>query len=179
MNSPDDWDKLRRKIYARDNYTCQTCGATDEVVHAHHIVPKSAGGTDDEENLKTLCGKCHAMMHRLNALTFWLLVPCLWQLGIKFGGINEEGGLRFSAKDVEGLCFTWVKKTIYISDKQGSSFGFKATALLPIEYLDSEGNVISSLPEDFLDALISLWEKLCIERIKIRKGDNGKRNSTT
>lgn len=163
----------------RDNYTCQNCGATNEVVHAHHIVPRYTGGTDNEENLQTLCGKCHAVTHQLNGLTFWLLVPCLWQLGIKFGEINEDGGLRFRAKDVEGLCFRWIKKTIYISDRPGSSFRFKATALLPIEYLDSEGNIISSLPEGFLDALIPLWEKLCTERIKIRKVNPGKINSTS
>jgi len=179
MNSHDDWNKLRHKIYARDNHTCQICGATNEMVHAHHIVWRHDGGTNDEENLQTLCGKCHAMRHGLNALTFWLLVPCLWQLGVKFGEINEDGGLLLSAKDVEGLCFTWIKKAIYISDRPDSSFRFKATALLPIEYLDSEGNVISSLPEGFFDALIPLWKKLCIERIKIRKVNTGKINSTS
>jgi 5-methylcytosine-specific restriction endonuclease McrA len=51
------WPVLRASILARDGWTCQLCGgrATD----VDHIVPRSAGGTDDPANLRSLCGPCH------------------------------------------------------------------------------------------------------------------------
>jgi hypothetical protein len=55
-------------VYERDNYTCQNCGRPggekrDVELHAHHIVPKSSGGTHSKSNLKTLCKDCHSAVH--------------------------------------------------------------------------------------------------------------------
>ena len=41
---------------------CAVCGTTKNLEH-HHIIPKSDGGTDDETNFLTLCGKHHAAVH--------------------------------------------------------------------------------------------------------------------
>lgn len=65
---PDDWDSRRRRVYKRDKYTCQNCGARggsngNAELHAHHIVPKSKGGSHDLDNLKTLCSHCHNTIH--------------------------------------------------------------------------------------------------------------------
>lgn len=60
---PDDWDELRREIYARDGYTCRNCGADKIELHAHHIVPLSVGGSNELSNLVTLCRECHAKLH--------------------------------------------------------------------------------------------------------------------
>lgn len=53
------WQKLRRVILARDLYLCQACRratATD----VDHITPKVQGGTDEAENLQSLCHACHS-----------------------------------------------------------------------------------------------------------------------
>jgi len=68
---PPDWDTRRRKVYKRDNFRCQNCGATggkkgDRELHAHHIVPKSRNGTNNISNLKTLCKACHDAVHYKN-----------------------------------------------------------------------------------------------------------------
>ncbi len=60
---PPNWDELRRKVYQRDGYRCLNCSATNEPVHAHHIVPASRGGSHRLSNLATLCGSCHAKIH--------------------------------------------------------------------------------------------------------------------
>ena len=65
---PSDWDHRRSKVYKRDNYACQNCGRTggphgNAELHAHHIVPKSKGGTHKTSNLKTLCKGCHDAIH--------------------------------------------------------------------------------------------------------------------
>lgn len=65
---PSDWDSRRRDVYQRDNHTCQNCGAMGgpnghAELHAHHIVPKSRGGTHATSNLITLCKDCHNTVH--------------------------------------------------------------------------------------------------------------------
>ena len=53
---------LRHEVFKRDNYTCQECGATKEdgaKLHIDHIIPVSKGGTDELDNLQTLCDKCN------------------------------------------------------------------------------------------------------------------------
>ena len=53
---------LRHEVFKRDNYTCQECGATKEdgaKLHIDHIIPVSQGGTDELDNLQTLCDKCN------------------------------------------------------------------------------------------------------------------------
>lgn len=65
---PPDWDSRRKEVYRRDNYTCQNCGVKGgpnggAELHAHHIVPKSKGGTHKLSNLKTVCSQCHNAIH--------------------------------------------------------------------------------------------------------------------
>lgn len=56
--------KLRFEILERDQHRCKRCGAspkTDPTVELviDHIVPLSAGGTNDLTNLETLCHSCN------------------------------------------------------------------------------------------------------------------------
>jgi hypothetical protein len=55
----EEWDKIRKKIYKRDDYTCQACGVDGVEVHAVHKTPRSKGGSTTPENLYTLCADCH------------------------------------------------------------------------------------------------------------------------
>ena len=57
------YSSRRSAILRRDNYTCQCCGKKNCRLEVHHIKFKSNGGTDDEENLITLCEDCHKGAH--------------------------------------------------------------------------------------------------------------------
>ena len=57
------YSSRREAILHRDNYTCQCCGKKNCRLEVHHIKFKSNGGTDDEENLITLCENCHKGVH--------------------------------------------------------------------------------------------------------------------
>ena len=46
--------------------TCAACGSTINLQY-HHLIPRSLGGADDETNLITLCGECHAKAHGIQA----------------------------------------------------------------------------------------------------------------
>ena len=52
-------------VMNRDDYTCQCCKGKhkDSKLEVHHIVYRSEGGSDEENNLITLCHTCHKALH--------------------------------------------------------------------------------------------------------------------
>lgn len=69
---PSDWNSRRKQIMERDEFTCQNCGIQggsygNAELHAHHVVPKSRGGSHDVSNLISLCSDCHQTVHSKNA----------------------------------------------------------------------------------------------------------------
>lgn len=59
------FSNMKAFILKRDNYICQHCkGKTkDSNLHVHHIIFRSKGGSDNENNLITLCRTCHNKLH--------------------------------------------------------------------------------------------------------------------
>ena len=57
--------KLRHEVFKRDGYRCRECGASkDETsLEIDHILPVAKGGTNDIDNLQTLCKECNRMKH--------------------------------------------------------------------------------------------------------------------
>ncbi len=56
------WRLLREKVLRRDNYLCVNCMVNGYIVEAtdvDHIVSKERGGSDDINNLQSLCSPCH------------------------------------------------------------------------------------------------------------------------
>lgn len=60
----------RARILSRDGFTCQICGAAQGDpdatnperqlrLHVDHIQPISSGGSNDDDNLRTLCSACN------------------------------------------------------------------------------------------------------------------------
>lgn len=51
----------RFAVLRRDGFACRYCGAKapDVVLHVDHVVPRSAGGSDDEGNLVSACASCN------------------------------------------------------------------------------------------------------------------------
>ena len=59
------FENTKAKVRFRDNYTCQYCKTKNKNVtlEVHHIIFRSNGGSDDENNLITLCHNCHKDLH--------------------------------------------------------------------------------------------------------------------
>jgi hypothetical protein len=57
------WDIVRNYVLDRDGHECQDCGASYRLLHVHHKVPVSRGGSYQTKNLETLCHRCHARRH--------------------------------------------------------------------------------------------------------------------
>jgi len=55
------WMAIRGRILKRDNGLCQARdeGCEGNAVEVHHIVPIELGGTNDDDNLISLCEMCH------------------------------------------------------------------------------------------------------------------------
>ena len=54
--------RLKKDAFKRDNFTCQKCKIQDKTVRileAHHIIPLVMEGSDNLDNIITLCGDCH------------------------------------------------------------------------------------------------------------------------
>lgn len=57
------WAAVRDRILRRDEGTCQAClkgGRITLATEVDHRVPLWAHGTDDDDNLQSLCAPCHA-----------------------------------------------------------------------------------------------------------------------
>ncbi len=50
--------ELRQAIYEHDHYRCVKCGVSADLT-LDHIIPLSKGGTNDRDNLRTLCMPCN------------------------------------------------------------------------------------------------------------------------
>lgn len=54
------WEHIKEKILKRDKWHCLRCGNDKKYnLTVHHIKPRNVGGDNSEENLITLCVKCH------------------------------------------------------------------------------------------------------------------------
>ena len=55
---------VRREVLARDKHQCQApgCGRT-RFLEVHHVKPRNQGGSNESENLMTLCASCHRLWH--------------------------------------------------------------------------------------------------------------------
>ena len=54
------------KVFGMKDTKCAACGINSNL-HYHHLVPRADGGGDEEINIITLCGSCHAKIHRVSA----------------------------------------------------------------------------------------------------------------
>ncbi len=60
---PVSYENLKQQVLRRDRWRCQSCG-TKSNLEVHHKQFRSHSGHDSEENLITLCRRCHAEVHR-------------------------------------------------------------------------------------------------------------------
>lgn len=111
---PADWDRRRKKVYQRDGYQCQRCGASgggsgNAELHAHHKVPKSKGGSHRLSNLTTLCSDCHSQVH-----------------GHAVGGNTSSGGYSSGSG---GRAYTSVEDITSSSQRTGSDSGYSSDSI--------------------------------------------------
>jgi len=60
LEKAETWQ--RKAVLRRDGEECVRCKAIEDLV-VHHITPVEAGGSDDLDNMATLCRSCHHDVH--------------------------------------------------------------------------------------------------------------------
>ncbi len=103
------WQKLRQEILVRDSNKCTICASANGLT-VDHIRELRFGGTNDPDNLRTLCGSCHEDRH-----------------GRKF---LERG---FDAKDDYGEDYKLSKKMAALSEAMLGGEG------IGVKYVDRQG----------------------------------------
>lgn len=58
----EEYEELRLHILRRDGWRCQFCGSMTNL-EVHHQQFRSRSGSDDKNNLITLCHRCHSSVH--------------------------------------------------------------------------------------------------------------------
>ena len=59
---PESYEALWQQVLRRDGWRCQLCG-TMRNLEVHHKQFRSQSGSDSEDNLITLCFRCHKSVH--------------------------------------------------------------------------------------------------------------------
>lgn len=85
---------------------CVACAAKENL-YEHHFLPRSMGGSDDESNIITLCGNCHAIVHgrhkawHVSELTTVALKKAK-QRGVKLGNPQNRSAEQAAAGRILG-----------------------------------------------------------------------------
>ena len=75
--------KQWQRIIAAKQAPCRVCrdpasnGSVHSAIQFHHLVPRSAGGDDTEDNIVPLCSDCHGLATLRNPLVLEVLARSL------------------------------------------------------------------------------------------------------
>lgn len=102
-----EWEILREKILERDEHKCVVCGSSEEL-SVHHLVPKSAGGSDSLSNLITVCVVCHNLKFHKDLYRDWQASLGLCRRFVRFCSdkiktLKKLLGLELTAMDIHFL----------------------------------------------------------------------------
>jgi len=80
------FEDTKARVLNRDSYKCQICKGKhkDSKLEVHHIVYRSQGGSDEADNLITLCHTCHSALHA-------------GRIKVNFGG-KAKGQLKYATQ---------------------------------------------------------------------------------
>ncbi len=111
--------RVRFEVFKRDRFTCQYCGAKapDVPLHADHIEPRSAGGTDELDNLITACGPCNMGKAARPLMAVPKCFGCEEEKAGSFFTVTFDGVVEFFCNDCIRLALDnlhWMQTSPYV-----------------------------------------------------------------
>lgn len=97
----ENWEDIRTRVLARDARRCSgrfLGGGCSAILDVHHILPREEGGTDEDENLLSLCHRHHPMMEALRRAILKRRGGPIWKPCPHKPGIHRYPGARESCE---------------------------------------------------------------------------------
>ena len=149
----------RQKVLWRDGYKCQHCDSQSKL-QAHHIIPRSNGGSNSVSNGLTLCKECHDNLHN-----------GLWVLSVKPKRFNYPAHLQqgkwYLYKELRKIfskviiCYGWITAKARTNLGLEKDHHFDASAMIG-------ANNYECLPYMIIPKRTKIWEnnptKTCTEK---------------
>jgi 5-methylcytosine-specific restriction endonuclease McrA len=84
---------VRREVLARDGHQCRTAGCgSARFLDVHHVIPRDDGGSNDADNLITVCASCHRMIHeRGKTAVAWPMRRCAAERHVQVDHPGDHG----------------------------------------------------------------------------------------
>ena len=103
------WRETRKLALDRDSWKCGECSQAikGRNAHVHHKLPRALGGTDELENLISLCSGCHSLKH-MN-LQASLGRRLLERLAMRVAKVFDRETLADIRGDTLGLALRYLK----------------------------------------------------------------------
>lgn len=138
----------KEMVLNRDNYTCQYCGGKhkDSRLNVHHIQFRSSGGSDNQENLITLCHTCHSLLHKGKIK--------LDKIGVKKGTLNHATQMNIIRSQLLKLYPNAIETFGYVTKENRQYLNLPKEHFIDACVIASCGNPIS------IQSL--LYKKLCV-----------------
>lgn len=142
-----EWDRIRKVVLERDNYTCCSCGHHAlKWMNVHHL---EESGDNKPENLVALCVACHAVLHMGRNLTLQIIE--IWETDVSQVEIVQKTREMVKA----GMALEQIKK----------KFKLKRGAHAP-DSVDYANNLVAQMgnaPRAYLD------EPLCAVFVNLNR----------
>lgn len=156
----------RQKVLWRDGYKCQHCDSQSNL-QAHHITPRSKGGSNAVSNGLTLCKECHDSLH-----------GGLWVLNIKPKQFNYpaylQQGKRYLYNELRKIfskvviCYGWMTAKARVGLGLEKDHHYDASAMVG-------ANIYKCLPCRIIPRRTKVWEanptKTCNQKNGFRHWD--------
>jgi len=159
-------ENWRQKVLWRDKYICQHC-KSKENLNAHHIIPRSNGGTNIVKNGLTLCKNCHNSLHNGKWLFNKSVKQFRYPAHVQQGKWFLFNALKERFKKVR-ICFGWMTKNKRIELGLKKSHANDASAMIKSFKFKCKEYLI-------IPKRTKVWEnnptKTCIERNGFRHWD--------
>lgn len=138
----------KEMVLNRDDYTCQYCKGKrkDSKLEVHHIVFRSQGGSDNQENLITLCHTCHSLLHKDKIK--------LDKIGVKKGTLNHATQMNIIRSQLLKLYPNAIETFGYVTKENRQYLNLPKEHYIDACVIASCGNSIS------IQSL--LYKKLCV-----------------
>lgn len=138
----------KEMVLNRDDYTCQYCKGKrkDSKLEVHHIVFRSQGGSDNQENLIALCHTCHSLLHSGKI--------SLDRVGIKKGTLNHASQMNTIRSQLLKIYPNAIETFGYVTKENRQYLNLSKEHFIDACVIASCGNPIS------IQSL--LYKKLCV-----------------